>query len=365
MPNLKIPALRISQDGVTLYITKMLAGDAVKVAKTDYWVPGAKDSVQGYQREPKASRLRRIAKFMLGKLYPTNLFPTAVLMNSRERLSFREDGDDIGTLSIRPDDELWIVDGQHRVGGLKHAIEDMEAAELGEFPLPVVIMEGLDKYKEMLQFYVINTEQKKIRTDLANRLLQQQAKETEGFKSLLEQGVEWKVRATAVTDKLNVDRKSIWAGRIQAPNQKKNPNHIMKEISFSTSLKPVVAGSSLLSKLHVDQVAELLGRYWEALNELMPDAFKNPEKYVIQKTPGVFSLHSVFPLVFELVRQESDTLSLDAFKSVLRPMAEADDGAEFWESDNEDGAAQYGSMKGFRILANHLENSLPKVEVAL
>ncbi len=31
----------------------------------------------------------------------------------------------------------------------------------------------------------------------------------------------------------------------------------------------------------------------------------------------------------------------------------------------EDGAAQYGSMKGFRILANHVESSLPKVEVSL
>ena len=58
---------------------------------------------------------------------------------------------------------------------------------------------------------------------------------------------------------------------------------------------------------------EILGRYWQALNDLMPDAFKNPDRYVIQKTPGVFSLHSVFPLAFELARQLSKNVNLDAF----------------------------------------------------
>jgi DGQHR domain-containing protein len=365
MANLKLPAIRLTQDGVKLYVTRMYAKDVVKFGKVDAWVPGASDSKQGYQREPRASRLRRVAKFILGKLYPVNILPTAILMNSRDGVSFHEEIDDLGFVTIRPDDELWIVDGQHRIGGLKHAIEEMGAAELEDFPLPVVITEKLDKYAEMMQFFIVNTEQKKIRTDLANRLLQQQAKKTDGFASLLEQGVEWKVRATAVTDRLNVAATSIWKGKIQAPNQKKTSNHVVKEISFTTSLRPVVAGTSLLSKLHVDQVSELLGRYWQALADLMPEAFKNPDRYVIQKTPGIFSLHSIFPLVFELARQRSKNVDVDSFIEVLRPMLDTDDGAEYWERDNDDGASQYGSMKGFRILANHLESSLPKVEVNL
>jgi len=363
MADLKIPALKLVQEGCTMYLTTMLAKDAVRVGKVDYWVPGKPDADQGYQREPKQSRLRRIARFILGKLYPTNILPTAILMNSREALSFKSNGDGSGTLTIRSSQTLWVVDGQHRIGGLQFALQEMEAAELEDYPLLVVITENLDRFEEMLQFYVVNTEQKKIRTDLANRLLQQQAKSTEGFTRLLEQGVEWKVRATAVTDRLNTDKKSIWASRIQAPNQKKTPTHIIKEVSFSTSLKPVVSGTSILSKLHVDQVAELLARYWRALETLMPEAFRDPDKYVIQKTPGVFSLHSVFPLAFELARQQGQNITVDSFAEVLRPMVEAENGAEFWEKDNEDGAAQYGSMKGFRILTNKLEGYLPRVQV--
>jgi hypothetical protein len=69
--------------------------------------------------------------------------------------------------------------------------------------------------------------------------------------------------------------------------------------------------------------------------------------------------------VFELARQRSKNVDVDSFIEVLRPMLDTDDGAEYWERDNDDGASQYGSMKGFRILANHLESSLPKVEVNL
>jgi DGQHR domain-containing protein len=259
-----------------------------------------------------------------------------------------------------------VVDGQHRIGGLKHAMEEIEGSGLGQFTVPVVITEDMDKFDEMLQFYVINTEQKKIRTDLANRLLQQQARNEEGFTRILEQGAEWKIRATAVTDQLNANPNSVWCGRIQAPNQRKSANHVMKEISFSTSLRPVVGGSSLLARgLHVGQVTELLARYWNALAELLPQAFQNQDEYVIQKTPGVFSLHSIFPLIFELSRQSGQTITVEAFRDVVRPMIEAEDGAEFWRGDNDEGASQYGSMKGFRILASRLEGHLPRIEVTI
>src|ERR1700722_8516610 len=108
MANFKLPAVRIKQDGVTLYLTRMYAKDAVKVGKVDYWDPNASDGKQGYQREPKSSRLRRVAKFIVGKLYPVNILPTAILMNSRDGLSFHEEQDDLGFLTIKADDELWV-----------------------------------------------------------------------------------------------------------------------------------------------------------------------------------------------------------------------------------------------------------------
>lgn len=365
MGTLKIRALRLEQSGNTLYVTRMRAGDIVRISHVDYWVPGKPDNKQGYQREPRQSRLRRTAKFLMGKLYPTTLLPTAVVLNARGRLHFENEKDGVGTLTLRENEKLWIVDGQHRIGGFKHALEEMEAVQFEDFQLPVVITEKLEKYDEMLQFYVINTEQKPIRTDLANRLLQQQAGKTEGFTRILEQGSEWKVRATAVTDRLNANANSVWYNRIQAPNQKKNANHVVKEISFTTSLKPIVSGAFLLAKLHVDQTAELLARYWTALADLVPEAFEDVDQYVIQKTPGVFSLHSVFPLVFELARSRGGNATQASFLEVIRPMIEAEGGAEFWLSENDDGASQFGSMKGFRILAHRLESHLPKLDVAI
>lgn len=365
MESITIPTLKLVQQGCTMYLGRMTARDLVDISKVDYWVPGVPDDRQGYQREAREARLRRIGRFLVGKLYPTRLMPGAILLNAREQLAFEDDGDGIGRLTLRSGQPLWIVDGQHRVGGLRYAIEKLGSADVRDQQLPVVITENLDRFAEMMQFFVINQEQKKIRTDLANRLLQQQARDTEGFTRLLEQGLEWKVRATALSDRLNADRDSVWLGRVQMPNQKKNPDHIIKEISFTTSLRPVVAGTSILSRLHVDQLSEVLGRYWKALAELMPEPFESPEKHVIQKTPGVFSLHAIFPLVFELARQEGRHATVEAFRDVLRPGIDAEGGAEFWEKENDDGASQFGSMKGFRILANRLESNLPRVEVAI
>jgi hypothetical protein len=241
----------------------------------------------------------------------------------------------------------------------------MQADHLRDYTVPVVITDNFEKFDEMLQFYVVNTEQKKIRADLANRLLQQQAGNPESFAQILEQGSEWKVRATAVADRLNRDPHCVWHRRIQAPNEQKNSSHVIKEISFSTSLRPVVSGGSLLGKLHVDKVAEVLARYWNGLAKLLPEAFESADEYVIQKTAGVFSLHLIFPVVFEHVRQRSSHPTVEAFGDVLRGVVEAEGGPEFWRGDNDDGASQYGSMKGFRILANRLEGHLPRIEVTI
>ena len=53
-------------------------------------------------------------------------FPTSILINVRGDLSFEEDEDfgwcSLGELDIG-EERLWLIDGQHRVEGLKRAIE--------------------------------------------------------------------------------------------------------------------------------------------------------------------------------------------------------------------------------------------------
>ena len=59
-----------------------------------------------------------------------------------------------------------------------------------------------------------------------------------------------------------------------------------------------------------------------ALAEIWEDAFRHPADYVIQKTPGVFSLHILLPEVVEIVRSRGQDLAKEIGQ--LRP-DDADD----------------------------------------
>ena len=96
-----------------------------------------------------------------------------------------------------------------------------------------------------------------------------------------------------------------------------------------------------------EHAAMLLDRYWEAIRNVFPEAFENPEEYVIQKTPGVFSLHAIAIFVFDVARQNGE-ISTEMIQEIIAPMKKIEGGSYFWKSDNVEGASQYGSQKGFK-----------------
>ncbi len=132
---------------------------------------------------PVATRKREIGRYLMEK---DAILPIGGLLNARaqdnsdvvtygELLQFEEEstqnGISFGKLTI-PDESLplWIVDMQHRLGGFEWAIKEQSAEYLGNFPLVVTISDGLSKIEELDQFDIINSTQKKVRTDLARRL---------------------------------------------------------------------------------------------------------------------------------------------------------------------------------------------------
>ena len=102
-----------------------------------------------------------------------------------------------------------------------------KAKWVADYPLPVVIVEGIDAYEEMRYFHVINTRHKGVPTDVVDRhlLAMREAEgsaliEREGEKSYL------RARATKLTDVLNSDASSPWRGMIRMPGEALRPEHI-------------------------------------------------------------------------------------------------------------------------------------------
>lgn len=372
---LKIPVMKVEQgiagqkgeqtEGTVLYLTYLRAKDLAEgVTNVDAWSPNNKS---GYQRMPVQARFRKIARYVLGKEGRRPILPQAIVLNRRvgdPKLKYStEGGGPFGTLEVRDDQTLWEVDGQHRLGGLRVALE--ESPDFGDYPVPVVITEGLSKLEEAILFYDVNWNQKRVPTDLAQRLIEQQMRDPNLKMQIIGQGKDWIPRAVKVVDAMLDMPGHPWVGKIGIPGTKV-AGVLTKQVSFVSSLKPIMMNSLYgSSSVEPSEIAQLLVRYWQAIESVCPEAFEDPDEYVIQKTTGIFPLHSIAPEVFEMVRTKHGKITKDALTEVMSELSRNlakngfPEGSDFWHGE-EGEAAKYGSQKGFRMLADILRDYLPK-----
>lgn len=337
---------KIEQGNTSIYVGLMNVRDLLDQAEVDMFVSGHPD---GYQRALSQARARAFGRFIAGG----GVSPSSILINIRDG-EIIENPD--GTLNLPEEVTKWIVDGQHRMEGLRFAIERDPTINGLEFP--VVIMNQNSDYEEAKQFVVINKTQKGVRTDLAERFIMRAVKE-EGRDKLVtmrESGVlrsilknvEWVSKTIEIADILNSDKTHTWYGRVRLPNEPKDGTTIAQK-SFTDSLEPVIKNSFFQGK-NVQHIAAALGNYWDAISELCEDAFDSPRDYVIQKTTGVFVLHKIFPRVSEFCHDDrgNRVLTKEKIKSVLEglPFMTAD----YWANDGPAGK-RGTSQKAFALIA--------------
>lgn len=354
---MNFPAIEFNQNGKVIYITSLPAKVVIDLHKIDIWKPELSEEEidkQGYQRSPITSHYTKVARYLNDDRGA--ILPTAILMSARKNITFKKhEKSNTGELFLDKSDDLFIVDGQHRIYGIRHAIEEFGRKDLENFPLPVVIMGGVDKIDEVKQFFIVNSTQKRVRTDLAERLLKMIAsrdpKERERLKMT---GRDWKLIAIKIIDELYNDINSVWYQRIKRPNQPPRPESIASEGSFTTSLKPLL---TMFGKSKTDEtLVEWVKSFWNALKELMPEAFEDPREFVIQKTPGIYSLHMVLPEII-LYCIEHGGVSKDSIKKLLEKDQEHFADPDFWKSGGE-GAAMFNSMGAFKMLADDIREGL-------
>ena len=339
-----------------MYAGTMSVAELLEKSKVDVYRK-ENDQEIGYQRAPEASRALKVAKYL--KTDPKPLIPTAILLSYRGTLTRVDEHDGTVTVEIPEGENLWTIDGQHRLFGFEKAINEMGIERLKDYRLPVVIIENPSISEEANQFRVINETMKKVRTDLARHILVMKiSKEgSAARKAIREMGRIWEPMSIEICKVLNNDTASPWFGKIQMPNEKKAPEHIVRELSFSTSLKPLL-NDVTYKTYSPKRIATSLINYWNAWKALVPDAFEKPEDFVLLKTPGVFSCHLVALHVLEALRGRGiSEPSTDDFKEVLLELDDYITGDK-WAKDNADGAAMAGSMKGFTLMADDMIETL-------
>ncbi len=356
----KISALKIHQREKTqqaIYLGKIkaevLTARAGERFVIDYYkrIPKKKDI--GYQRLLADKAVEKLKDFVLQET-SNPLLPTAILCNSRVPLDFKEIESDLGILSIK--DTLYIIDGQHRFEAWKSMMNSPALMEeWGDYEFPVVILSNFKEYQEIEQFFVINSRQKKIKTDLAQRHLLKlaQREETSG---LVPKNVWWQLYATKIVDILNEQLDNVWKGKIILPSDDRDLRKakIISQNSFVSSLKPFFIGKNIVFDISkkppdgatLEKWAELLVEAWDIVASVYPLAIENPHDYSIMKTVGAYSLHIFFCKELSRIDTPSVNVALKRAEKSLKRAAADDFPLRFWRSRVPDYVKEEGRYAG-------------------
>jgi len=335
----KLKAIKLTQWGygegagmTTLYITSMKASDLIKRIKIDRWT---KTNREGYQRLPELSRIgseKRKGSLIYYLMEEMGSFPTSILVNIRgEKGNINFKPEDkitdhivIGELEIPDEEPFWLIDGQHRVEGLKHALRTPRLTEymkrkklpsLKEYPVIVSILNLKSRLDEMLFFYIVNERQRGVKADLAYKLLQKMAYQDKRLwvRKMLTKAEIRKAIATEIVDILDGDPRSPFYGKIKYWGEE-DEGKLVKDFTLARYIADILK-EKIFSAMPDRKIAELLMEYWKAIKEIYPNAFERKNDYLIfGATTGVAVFSKIFPAVYGMCRGAP---SKDEFKRIL------------------------------------------------
>lgn len=348
---------RQKRPDVNLYVTALPVRDLLGRFSSDTY---RSENPAGYQRAVTPSRVRQVSSYMRAE---EGMLPTSIVLCVRqphrarfEPAGVETGGGESGLLTIEPDVTLWVVDGQHRLSGLERALKKDKAKWVADYPLPVVIVEGIDRYEEMRYFHVINTRHRGVPTDVVDRHLLSM-REAEGMGLVEREGEKGyqRARATMLTDVLNTEPSSPWRGMIRMPAEPSRAEHTLRQHSMVSSLEPVVNGA-LIKRVSDEEAVKLLLNYWNAARDLWRSAFDMPQEYVIQKPLGAGAMHQIFPDVLELCRG-ADDFSQEKMNDTLSYVGRS---AGFWHAVRGHHMVRQSGARYVRALAEYLRERLPR-----
>lgn len=155
---LSLPFVRIKQHNKEFYLVNMPARVVVAIS---YAAIRGRDKEKGsVQRVLNSRRISGIKEFAQSGGY----FPNSIVMNwvKEENLTIDQQS---GKLKFSvSENSAQLIDGQHRVAGLKEAVR--ENPEFGDFEVPVAVYVGLSTRECANIFLAINTEQKPVHRSL-------------------------------------------------------------------------------------------------------------------------------------------------------------------------------------------------------
>lgn len=309
MVEISRPAVQIKQGRLTLYLTYITPSDLNEpnfytVDKLDV------DDKQGFQRMLDDKRVRDLAKDLTDAFpYGYANLPTTVFLATNKSIDFDPQTNHISFESeiVCP---LSVVDGQHRLEGLKQACKD--EAGLLSFRLPTTIAVSLDDTHQMYHFFVVNTNQKPVDAGLEQQITARFTAMNgvaelpylpRKIRNAVDKGVD--ELAVGLVEFLNKEEDSPLMGRIQMANEKKENRHRVRQNSFVNTLKRHVFHPS--NDMYVreringhDRMNRIVLNYFRAVDSILVDSTKRGETRLYNNN-GLYFLALISKWTFQSV----------------------------------------------------------------
>jgi DGQHR domain-containing protein len=276
MSKITRPAARINQGDLTLFTTSLKVRDLLS---PNFYSVEALDpenpNDRGYQRLLNKARAKKLSDYIVAGQDTHDAFlPTSIFLATDKDLPFNESNNTL-TIDTNEIGAFSVVDGQHRVEGLRMAAEKDD--RVLDFEVPVNIATNLSKIAQMCHFLIVNTTQKSVDQGVEQRIY---ARPTHAFE--LEDDIphlpKWirntvgkgeDEKALKYVDFLNSTPDNPWKNRIDMAN-KEDKNGSIAQKSFVKSIKRyvLVADNPVASKPEDVQLGIFLN-YWKAITNII------------------------------------------------------------------------------------------------
>jgi DGQHR domain-containing protein len=367
----KVPLMQFTQKEQSFYVAKINASDFLKIYtvrpaeydlekhtsfassfpdESEYYSHLIREDKQkinskDFQREPDDTRISKISNFLKDEEYaffPNTIIANCELINDIDDISIDEDtteeyflhlNDKPKTVSFFnkigsdyylyiPDQEktVLVIDGQHRLEGLKKADKDIQS----QYDLIITFLIGFDRSIIAKQFYTINYEQKSVNKSLLYQLTGEFSRNIDELTFMHN-----------VVKLLNELTESPFYGRIKmlgkapkyASQDEKNKLSISQAFMIDSTIRFISANAKgstsppiflkyFKNKEEHIHIIRVLSRYFNAVSKIKPE-WNSPKESIISKGMGVTALLRVLNILFPIIfinELNSDWTKIDNLK---------------------------------------------------
>lgn len=319
MAKIKIPVARVKQGDLILYTTALRVKDLMTDQFYNVETLDPSNSDKGFQRLLNTARAKKLADYIIkGQDSKDAFLPTSVFLATDKEIVFNasDNSIEIDTALVCP---FSVVDGQHRLEGLKMAAEKDQ--RVLDFEIPVNIAINLPFIAQMCHFLIVNTTQKSVDKAVEQRIIARltEALDVEDMPSLpnwiLNTVQRGEVdRALKYVTYLNETDGSPWKGKVVMANAGKGDDTTINQRSFVKAIVKYIltASNPLAAFKDLEKEKKIFLNYWRAI----ADRLDNGNDTVLFKYNGV-ELFSKFSTPFFMKLHDKGSFTVATMSSLL------------------------------------------------